>query len=84
MLASEVMPACWVDGTWPCGGAAGWVRPVLDLYLPAEAGEPPLAVVVPDAVRTRGGSDYGGLARDLAHSGVAVGVVHWGVESPES
>ena len=62
---------------------AGWVRPVLDLYLPAEAGEPPLAVVVPDAGADPRGSDYGGLARDLARSGVAVGVVHWGVESPE-
>ena len=35
---------------------AGWVRPVLDLYLPAEAGEPPLAVVVPDAGRIPGGA----------------------------
>ena len=37
---------------------AGWVRPVLDLYLPAEAGEPPLAVVVPAAGADPRGSDY--------------------------
>ena len=62
---------------------AEWVRPVLDLYLPAEAGEPPLSVVVPDAGADPRGSDYAGLARDLARRGVAVAVVHWGVESPE-
>lgn len=61
----------------------GWARPVLDLYLPPEAGEPPLSVVVPDAGADPRGSDYADLARDLASSGVAVAVVHWGVESPE-
>jgi hypothetical protein len=62
---------------------AGWVRPVLDLYLPAETGEPPLAVVLPDAGADPRGRDYAGLAGDLARSGLAVAVVHWGVESPE-
>ena len=61
----------------------GWARPVLDLYLPADAGEPPLAVVVPDAGADPRERDYAALAGDLASSGVAVAVVHWGVESPE-
>lgn len=61
----------------------GWARPVLDLYLPPQPGEPPLSVVVPDAGADPRGSEYAGLARDLASSGVAVAVVHWGVESPE-
>ena len=61
----------------------GWASPVLDLYLPEETGEPPLSVVVPDAGADPRGSDYTGLAGDLASKGVAVAVVQWGVESPE-
>ncbi|GAA4406655.1 hypothetical protein GCM10023168_21900 [Fodinibacter luteus] len=65
----------------------GWSDPTFDLYLPADAGQPPVAVIVPDAATgaTAGGrgADDVALARDLAARGVATAVVHWGVESAE-
>lgn len=61
----------------------GWVDPTLDLYLPPDAGEPPLAVVLPDAGAEAGAPDYVELARALAARGVLVAVASWGVETPE-
>lgn len=72
---------------------AGWVDATMDLYLPSDAGTPPLAVVVPDSeagAEPAGGasaptpsSGYAELARELAGRGVAVAVVRWGVESQQ-
>lgn len=61
----------------------GWADPTLDLYLPSAAGEPPLAVIVPDAGGDLEAPDYAGLARALAAGGVVAAVARWGPQSPE-
>ena len=58
----------------------GWRDPTLDLYLPAEVGAPPLAVVVPDPDGDPAVDEE--LARGIAARGVAAAVVRWGVEDP--
>jgi hypothetical protein len=59
---------------------AGWVDPVLDLYAPADAGDAPVALVVPGPARAGASPDVVLLARDLAAQGVLAVVAHWGVE----
>ena len=61
----------------------GWSDPTLDLYLPSDAGEPPVVLIVPDAGADPEASDYAGLARDLAARGVVASVARWGVDGPE-
>jgi hypothetical protein len=63
-------------------GPLGWRDPTLDLYVPADAGEPPVAVIVPDGAADPGAPDYVALARALAARGVAAALVTWGVASP--
>jgi hypothetical protein len=58
----------------------GWRDPTFDLYVPAESGAPPLAVVVPDAGTEAGDPTAEALARGIAELGVAAAVVRWGVE----
>ncbi len=58
----------------------GWRDPTLDLYLPGDSGEPPLAVVVPDPAADPAVPEA--LARAVAARGVAAAVVRWGVEDP--
>ena len=61
----------------------GWSDPTLDLYLPSDAGESPLVLIVPDAGADPRAPDYAGLARDMAARGVIAAVARWGVQSPE-
>ena len=61
----------------------GWADPTLDLYLPPDSEEHPVAVIVPDAGATPESPEYVALAHDLAARGVLTVVVRWGVESPE-
>lgn len=60
----------------------GWRDATLDLYLPPETGEPPLAVLVPDAGTGPDDPTSEALARAVASRGVAAAVVRWGVEDP--
>lgn len=58
----------------------GWVDPTLDLYAPADAGDAPVALVVPGPAGAGASPDVVLLARDLAAQGVLAVVAHWGVE----
>jgi hypothetical protein len=68
------------SGTRYASAPGGWRDPTMDLYLPAESGEPPLAVVVPDPDAEP--EVYEELARGIASRGVAAAVVRWGVDDP--
>jgi hypothetical protein len=61
----------------------GWAEPTLDLYLPTDAAEPPVAVIVPEPGADPKEPDYAELARDLAARGVVAAVVRWGVEGAD-
>lgn len=71
------------SGVRYAGAPVGWSDPLLDLYLPVDAGDLPVALLVPDTGADARGVDYVRLARDLAARGVVAVVAHWGVESPE-
>ena len=71
------------SGVRYAGAPTGWSDPLLDLFLPADAGESPVALIVPDAGADPRSADYLRLARDLAARGVIAAVAHWGVESPQ-
>ncbi len=60
----------------------GWSDPTLDLYVPADAADPPLAVLVPDSGTPPGDPTAEALARGIAERGVAAAVVRWGVADP--
>ena len=68
------------SGVRYAGAPDGWRDPTLDLYLPGDAGEPPVAVVVPDPAADPAVSEA--LGRAVAARGVVAAVVQWGVADP--
>jgi hypothetical protein len=81
-MPSEDQSVLVTSGVRYAGALEGWSDPLLDLYLPSDAGEPPVALIVPDARAEALGPDHVRLARDLAAGGVVAAVAHWGLESP--